>query len=137
MNLWQIPLQRRRWLIIAATPWMTLLVLGVFARGFFIGPADWVVALAGALLGVLCLFGHFSWLLWVIGFCAWRSRPKEEVALDTPLSTRTALVMPIYHEDVARVAAGIRRIWASCQRAGQFLRHLATLIYYRLLTHPT
>ena len=57
---------------------MTFLVVGVFARSFFVGPADWVIALGGALLAALCLFGHFSWLLWMIGFVGWRTCPREE-----------------------------------------------------------
>jgi membrane glycosyltransferase len=76
------------------------------------------VALGGAFLLILCLFGHFSWLLWMIGFAGWRSRAREQSAPDEPIQTRTALVMPIYHEDVDRVAAGIRQTWLSAKRAG-------------------
>ena len=32
--------------------------------------------------------------------------------------TRTAIVMPIYHEDTERVAAGIRQTWRSCKTCG-------------------
>jgi membrane glycosyltransferase len=96
---------------------MTVLVLGVFARGFFVGPGDWLVGLGGALLFLLCLFGHFSWLLWMIGFVGWRTRPSEAIPPNEPITTRTALVMPIYHEEVGRVAAGIRATWLSARRA--------------------
>ena len=39
---------------------------------------------------------------------------SREVAA-RPLTTRVAIVMPIYNEDVARVSAGIDAIWASVQ----------------------
>jgi membrane glycosyltransferase len=90
----------------------------VFAPGFFVGPADWLIGFGGALLVLLCLFGHFSWLLWMIGFIGWRSRPTEHISADEPITTRTALAMPIYHEDVDRVAAGIRATWLSARTAG-------------------
>jgi len=96
---------------------MTVLVLGVFARGFIVGSADWLVGLGGALLVLLCLFGHFSWLLWMIGFAGWRSRPADAIPSCEPITTRTALVMPIYHEEVGRVAAGIRATWLSARRS--------------------
>jgi len=108
----------RRALLLFGTVLMTVLAAGVFARGFFVGPADWVVALGGALLAALCLFGHFSWLLWMIGFIGWRGRPVDPESPDEPVTTRTALVMPIYHEDVDRVAAGIRQTWLSAERVG-------------------
>ena len=117
-GIWRIPLVWRRALLLFGTVLMTVLAAGVFARGFFVGPADWVVALGGALLAALCLFGHFSWLLWMIGFIGWRGRPVDPESPDEPVTTRTALVMPIYHEDVDRVAAGIRQTWLSAERVG-------------------
>jgi membrane glycosyltransferase len=79
---------------------MTALAGGLFAPGFFWGKADWVVAVGGALLAGLCLFGHFAWLLWMIGFVGWKSRPRETYSPDELITTRTAIIMPIYHEDV-------------------------------------
>jgi membrane glycosyltransferase len=118
IGLWSLPLAWRRWLILLGSIVLTVLVCGLFAPGFFYGPADWVVALGGALLAALCLFGHFSWLLWMVGFIAWRTRPRHELAAGEAITSRTALVMPIYHEDVFRVVAGIRQIWLSATQAG-------------------
>ena len=118
LSLWTLPLPWRRCLILLSALDMTGLVVGVFARGFLVGPADWVIALGGVLLAALCVFGHFSWLLWMIGFVGWRSRPKEEFPAEEAITSRTALVMPIYHEEVARVEAGIRQTWLSVKRAG-------------------
>jgi membrane glycosyltransferase len=117
-GIWWLPLACRRWLTLGGAAAMTFVVLGVFAPGFFVGPADWLIGLGGALLVLLCLFGHFSWLLWMIGFIGWRSRPTEQIPSGEPITTRTALVMPIYHEDVDRVAAGIRTTWLSARAAG-------------------
>ena len=105
---------------------MTLLTTYMFARGFFMGPADWMTA-GGALILILCLFGHFLWLLWMIGFAGWNTRNRKWQMADGKMNlltsadsikTRSALVMSIYHEDVERVAAGVRQIWLSAKQAG-------------------
>lgn len=82
MSVWDLSLSQRRWLMVGGTIGLTVLAGGVFARGFFVGPADWVVAVGGGLLLALCLFGHFSWLLGMIGFVGRRSRPVEEPAIE-------------------------------------------------------
>jgi membrane glycosyltransferase len=118
MNLWKTKLRCRRQLLLLATIGMTGLAGGLFAPAFFWGEGDWIVALGGALLTGLCLFGHFAWLLWMIGFIGWKSRPREANSPDGAIAARTALVMPIYHEDVDRVAAGIRQTWLSARKTG-------------------
>lgn len=116
--VWRLRFRPRRVMLFALTAVITATVCAVFARGFFSGPADGVVAFGGALLLMLCTFGHFSWLLWMIGFMAWKSRSDGSPAGDRPIMTRTALVMPIYHEDVGRIAEGIRRTWLSVKGSG-------------------
>jgi membrane glycosyltransferase len=118
MDIWRTSLQARRKFILLATIGMTALAGGLFAPGFFWGKADWVVAVGGALLAGLCSFGHFAWLLWMIGFIGWKSRAQETYSPDEVITTRTAIIMPIYHEDVDRVAAGIRQTWLSAKNAG-------------------
>jgi membrane glycosyltransferase len=117
-GIWGIPLRWRRGLILLATIGMTVLTGGLLAPAFYWGKADWLVALGSALLTGLCLFGHFSWLLWMMGFVGWKSRPPEDDTPEERITTRTALVMPIYHEDAGRVAAGIRHTWLSARKAG-------------------
>jgi hypothetical protein len=90
MNLWTIPLWRRRALVSAGAVCLTGAVAGFLAPGFFVGEADWLVALGGALLAGLCLFGHFAWLLWMIGFIGWKSRPKDVFSKDEAITTRTS-----------------------------------------------
>jgi membrane glycosyltransferase len=115
MDIWNFPLRRRR-VLLGVGSFLLTGVLGFLAPGFFWGKADLLVATGGALIVGLCLFGHFSWLLWMIGFAGWHGRPQEKS--DGPIKSRTAIVMPIYHEDVDRVAAGIRQTWLSAKRAG-------------------
>lgn len=116
--LWRLPLSCRRLLVLAGAVLMSFVVAATFARRLYDASDDPVVALGGTLIGVLCLFGHFSWLLWMIGFVAWRFRPAGGAAQGAAITTRTALAMPIYNEDTARVAAGIRQTWLSAGRAG-------------------
>lgn len=116
--LWCLPLFARRIILLVATIGMLVATNLLFAKGFFFGPADWVIATSGAMLLLLVGFGHFSWLIWMIGFLGWRSRPVEVFSPNQAIDSRTALVMPIFHEDIARVAAGIRQTWTSAQKAG-------------------
>ncbi len=117
-GIWRIPLPWRRALILLAAVGMTVLTGGLLAPELYWGKADWLVALGSVLLTALCLFGHFSWLLWMTGFVGWKSRPKEDDLAQERITTRTALVMPICHEDADRVAAGIRHTWLSARNAG-------------------
>ncbi len=67
----------------------------------------------------------FTWIagsFWtaVIGFCLQLKRRPDPAVIQAaslpdgePLRTRTAVVMPIYNEEVGRVAAGIDAIWRS------------------------
>jgi membrane glycosyltransferase len=81
----------------------------------------------GGLFLVLLTGGIFNLLLYVVGYSRdiepasgasslALAHPPESVARDTPaIRTRTAIVMPICHEDMGRVAAGIRQTWRSCR----------------------
>ncbi|HVN46871.1 MAG TPA: glucans biosynthesis glucosyltransferase MdoH [Steroidobacteraceae bacterium] len=73
--------------------------------------------------GVVLFFALFTWIagaLWtaIAGF-AMRLAGRDPLGIDPrelegrALSTRTAVVMPIYNEDPVRVAAGLRTTWSS------------------------
>jgi len=116
--LWCLPLFACRIVLLVATISMLVAANLLFAQGLFFGPSDWVIATSAVMLLFLVGFGHFSWLIWMIGFLGWRSRPVEVFSPNQAIDSRTALVMPIFHEDVARVALGIRQTWTSAQKAG-------------------
>jgi len=78
--------------------------------------ADFGTAAGGILLLIVCFFGHFNWLLWMVGFLSWMGRPRSRD--DGRIVTRVALVMPICQEDVHRVTSGIKAIWRSCKNSG-------------------
>jgi membrane glycosyltransferase len=74
-------------------------------------------------VGLLLFFGLFTWIagsLWtaIAGFFV-RLVGRDTANLDPrevtgrPLTTRTALVMPVYNEDTQRVAAGLYATWTS------------------------
>ena len=76
--------------------------------------------------GVLLFFALFTWIagsLWtaIAGFVI-RLAGRDPAALDIaavagrPVHMRTAVVMPIYNEDTARVAAGLEAVWSSLAR---------------------
>ena len=81
------------------------------------------------LVGLTLFFGLFTWIagaLWtaIAGFFV-RLAGRDPAGIDIrplsgqPLHTRTAVVMPIYNEDTARVAAGLDATWNSLLREPQ------------------
>lgn len=117
-SIWCASVAARRWALLLGAAILTVTGLWALAPAVLVSPATWEMAAAAVLLGVLCLFGHFNWLLWVVGFVAWRHRPRSAENRATAVTTRTAIVMPIYHEDVDRVARGVRATWRSIKSAG-------------------
>ena len=79
---------------------------------------------------VLLAAGTFNLLLYLVGFSqdlglGGGGRVPTVKGLNvsgepctTRVRTRTAVVMPVYHEDTERVAAGIRQTWRSCKTCG-------------------
>ena len=78
------------------------------------------------LAGLALFFGLFAWIagaFWtaIAGF-AIQLAGRDPAGLDPaevadrPLNTRTAIVMPIYHEDPDRVGAGLDAVWSSLSR---------------------
>jgi membrane glycosyltransferase len=78
------------------------------------------------IVGLTLFFGLFTWIagaLWtaIAGFFI-HLRGRDRGGIDVqplsgrPLHTRTAIVMPIYNEDTARVAAGLDATWSSLLR---------------------
>lgn len=85
-----------------------------------------------ALFVLLAAFAAVAWVLRIFGFLVSAAPPREETEVARMPSTRTAIVMPIYHEDVARVALGIERTWLSAKASG-----LAEVCDYFVLSDST
>ena len=80
-------------------------------------------------VGVVLFFALFTWIagaLWtaIAGF-AMRLAGRDPLGIDVQelagraLRTRTAVVMPIYHEDPVRVGAGLTAVWSSLARESE------------------
>jgi len=65
----------------------------------------------------LALLGFFDWLRGGDPLHVMR-RPWREKENEQPLAA-TAIVVPVYNEDVARVSAGIANMWRSLEQTGQ------------------
>jgi len=81
------------------------------------------------IVGLVLFFGLFTWIagaLWtaIAGF-AMRLAGRDPVGIDMEklagrtLTTRTAVVMPIYNEDPVRVGAGLTATWSSLMRESE------------------
>ena len=81
------------------------------------------------IVGLVLFFALFSWIagsLWtaIAGFFV-RLIGHDRAGIDPrplagrPLLTRTAIAMPIYNEDPARVVIGLEAIWTSLKREEQ------------------
>ena len=116
--LWRLPVPARRILLFTtAGLWVGLGVQG-FSGGLFRGPADGLTSTVCALFVLLAVFAAVAWVLRLLGFLVSGRVPEETEDTTGIPTTRTAMVMPIYHEDVARVALGIERIWLSAKSSG-------------------
>jgi membrane glycosyltransferase len=116
--LWRLSVRARRFLFFTAVVlWVGLVVLG-FSGGLFRGPADGLTSAVCALFVLLAVFAAMAWTLRLLGFLVSGRVPEETEETTGVPTTPTALVMPIYHEDVARVALGIERIWRSAKASG-------------------
>ena len=84
---------------------------------------------ATEVVGLVLFFGLFTWIagaLWtaIAGF-AMRLSGRDPVGIDIgelagrTLTTRTAVVMPIYNEDPVRVGAGLTATWSSLMRESE------------------
>src|SRR5215472_15501074 len=80
-------------------------------------------------VGLVLFFALFTWIagaLWtaIAGF-AMRLAGRDPMGIDPqklagrPLTTRAALVMPIYNEDPVRVGAGLTATWSSLVRESE------------------
>ena len=105
--LWRLPVRVRRLLFFTTVGlWVGLVILG-FSGGLFRGPADGLTSAVCALFVLLAVFAAVAWVLRLLGFLVSGRVPEGTENTAGIPTTRTALVMPIYHEDVARVALGI------------------------------
>ena len=121
---------RRRLLAAVGCAAFSVLTLWLLTPSRPGAPLSALRAVGGGLFLVLVAAGTFNLLLYVAGYCQAMklasgasipapAHPPESVVRDTPaIRTRTAIVMPIYHEDTDRVAAGIRQTWRSCKTRG-------------------
>jgi membrane glycosyltransferase len=95
----------------------------VAASGFLVGalvggemdPLDWM---AGTAFVAIMLAGSFNFWLYVLGFSLSRSHSDPAGLAKLRITSRTAVVMPLYNEDMDRVLAGVRQTWLSMKAAG-------------------
>jgi membrane glycosyltransferase len=119
----------RRSVAIAASLAFSVFVLWFSTAGFS-AALSWLQVLGAGVFLVLLSAGTFNLFLYVVGYVQRfdltfgssglvPAGTAASAAWRTPaIRTRTAVVMPIYHEDTERVAAGIRETWRSCKTCG-------------------
>ena len=107
-------------LVLGGSAWATRFVANVLA-------VDGLSIPETGILLVFCLtFGWLAYGFWtaLAGFLVTlaghlKLPPPEAPEAELPSSARTALVVPVYHEDPERVAARLRAIVRSLEREGQ------------------
>jgi len=124
--------QRRRWTLTSSghAPWLARLV--VFGGGLALTAyGGWqmyrVIDVGGVTLlkwALLFLFlANFSWIALaftsgVVGFFWSLLYGREKFDMPKTLTTRTAVVMPIYNEAPSRVFASLQAIWEDVEKTG-------------------
>lgn len=124
---WQLVATVRRFLLAALVLGQTLVATWLMLRVLPYHGGTWIeIGLAGlfAILYAWIAVGFwtavYGFVLRLAGGDRWslaRRHSERDLAL-TPL-TRTAVVMPIYHEPVQRTLRGLRAIYRDLERAGQ------------------
>jgi len=117
MNLWHLNLRSRRSLFFSIFAGWLVLVALLLSHELPRGSMGTIDIVAVCICFMLLSFNSFSLLLFSFGIWLGRVRPKC-AATNSEVRSRTALVMPIYHEDTDRVYAGVREIWGSAILAG-------------------
>jgi membrane glycosyltransferase len=124
-------MQLRRWAILRRVAFFALTFITAAIGGFLmfdILRANGLTSLE--LAGLLVFFSLFTWIggaFWtaIAGFVLkvlhYRdpALPDAEAVGWRPLVGRTAIVMPVYNEDVERTGAGVRAIWESLRQQPQ------------------
>lgn len=116
--LWRLPVWARRALLFGTSGLLLGLTIFEFSGGLFRGRADPPTAVLCGLFVLLAAFAALSWALRVFGFLVGTAQEKAEEDLIGIPSTRTAIVMPVFNENVERVALGLERTWLSAKASG-------------------
>lgn len=131
----------RRTLTLRRLLFTLLVAVTTFAGGYrlftVLNVDGWTVIEFGLLLVFSILFSWITLSFWLtcFGFFAGRGkpprdtleRPASQPGIRTLLNGRTAIIMPIYNEDIGRTFRGLRAICASLVATGQ-ARHFDVLI---------
>ena len=118
MNLWKLNLHVRRALVLGLTILTTLSASGFLLGAMVFGNLDPIDWLAGAVFVLIMLAGSFNFWLYVLGYSLTRVDQTPAEAAESIVSTRTAVVMPLYNEEMERVYLGVRQTWLSIKAAG-------------------
>ena len=107
----------RRWLVFGSTA--ILSVFAILEMWEVLDQARWTAlgVVMTALFGTLFVWIALSFTSALAGFLVLLHRPQKGPALSPPRG-RTALLMPIYNEPVARMEAALRALRASLDAAG-------------------
>lgn len=116
--LWRLPVLWRRVIVFGGTLGLLLVTVIKLSGGLFRGPADLLTAATSSLFIVLACFAALAWTLRIAGFVVSMGSSFRVELPESPPSTRTAIIMPVYHEDVERVCLGIRQTWRSARAHG-------------------
>lgn len=118
MDLWQLKLYHRRWLVLCLTVITTLAASGFLVGASIYGNLDPIDCVAGAVFVLIMLAGSFNFWLYVLGYSLARTHRTPAELAGSIITTRTAVVMPLYNEDMDRVYLGVRQTWLSMKTAG-------------------
>ncbi len=121
MGFWGIKLWQRRTAILFLAGLLVWKVNSFFLARLLTADVRFTELLSAGVFTVLLFAGGFNLFLYIFGFVLWwngRHRENSTTEDSGGITTRTAMVMPIYHEDTTRVHERIRTTWESALKAG-------------------
>ena len=120
---WEKVVKKRRGLTVVLTCLLTLISI-VLTAWLMIAESlpEWVIGLGLIALGIMQFFVNMMFIKTMIGniyaLFGYKSNiwHPSRTACDPDDDTRVAVLYPVYHEDVARVCAGMASVWESLVR---------------------
>lgn len=121
IGFWRMKLWQRRAVILLLSGLLVWQVNSFFLARLLTAEVRFTELLPAAVFTVLLFAGGFNLFLYLFGFALWwNGRQRENMTTEDngSITTRTAMVMPIYHEDTERVYERIRTTWKSVLKTG-------------------
>jgi len=108
----------KSWIFLLSILLINILISKNLLHDLVFSDFDWISNITASVFFFLNFFALATIACHVIGFYILKRSMASNALPNKAIQSRTAVLIPVYHEDVPRVGAGIRTIWKSIVAAG-------------------